>query len=143
MNDARLIPLSHLELDLPAPVTGWLVELDRRHMTVITDDIGRACITHADARQLFAEHLEAQAHANRVRAEADREAVRRDREFRAQLNPGIRWHDMPGGGHLLPVAALTAAAREAEPHRETVLDHALSGEQGIWFHPLPTEAEDS
>jgi hypothetical protein len=45
-----LIPLSHLALDLPAPTTGWPVELDRRGIEVVTDDIGRKAISRADAK---------------------------------------------------------------------------------------------
>jgi hypothetical protein len=52
------IPLSHLELDLPAPTTGWLIELDRRGISVITDDIGRQAISRDDARRLITEKHE-------------------------------------------------------------------------------------
>ena len=52
------VPLSVLELDLPAPTTGWLIELDRRHIPIILDDLGRRAISRDDARVLLAEQRE-------------------------------------------------------------------------------------
>ena len=48
-------PLSHLELDLPAPVEGWAVFLAGRGVEVTLDDIGRMSVSRGDARQLLIE----------------------------------------------------------------------------------------
>ena len=45
------VPLSHLELDLPAPVAGWPAFLAARGVEVTLDDIGRMSISRDDARQ--------------------------------------------------------------------------------------------
>jgi hypothetical protein len=55
-----LIPLSHLELDLPAPPLGWPIELDRRGISVVLDDLGRKSISRDNAKMLFAEQSEAE-----------------------------------------------------------------------------------
>ena len=131
---ADLIPLSHLELDLPAPATGWLIELDRRGIPVLTDDIGRSAIARDDARQLLDEQREAEARAREVVARAERQAVERDRQFRAQLNPGIPWFDLPPGATAAEVWA--QAERDARPRRRSVLEDALEGTGSMEYHPI-------
>jgi hypothetical protein len=56
-----LIPLSHLELDVPAPVGGWNHYLAECGIQVLEDDIGRAAISRMDAKRLLAERREAEA----------------------------------------------------------------------------------
>jgi hypothetical protein len=92
-----LISLSHLELDLAAPPLGWLIELDRRHIQVVTDDLGRASISGADARQLFAEQRENEARAREVAARQEQQAIEADQRWRATLHPGVHWTAIPDG----------------------------------------------
>ena len=40
----ELVPLSVLQLDLPAPATGWNAFLAERHIPVRLDDLGRDSI---------------------------------------------------------------------------------------------------
>ena len=79
------IPLSHLELDLPAPITGWLIELDRRGIQVVSDDIGRPSVSRDNARVLIAEHHQNEARKARMREEAEQAAIEADQQWRAQL----------------------------------------------------------
>jgi len=89
MND-ELIPLSVLELDLPAR-DGWSLELTG--VTVVVDDVGRRSVSRDDARRLIAEHrawiAREEERLRRHREETERRAVEREREFRAQLHPGL------------------------------------------------------
>jgi hypothetical protein len=85
MHDASPVPLSVLELDLPAPAEGWHVYLAGRGVEVTLDDIGRAAISRADARQVFDERREAEARRREKAAELERQAVVRDQQRRAQI----------------------------------------------------------
>jgi hypothetical protein len=136
MNDARLIPISHLELDLPAPTTGWLIELDRRHITVIDDDLGRKAISRSDARQLFGEHLEDEARRNRHREETERRAIEADQRFRSQIAAGIPFDAVPAGMTAAELMMASDPMSEGS-RRESVLEHALAHQAGaIVYHPL-------
>jgi hypothetical protein len=55
LGPAELVPLSVLELDLPAPGDGWAAHLAHRGVEIVLDDIGRAAVARSDARMLFAE----------------------------------------------------------------------------------------
>lgn len=119
------IPLSHLELDLPAPPLGWMLELDRRGIQVITDDLGRLAISREDARTLIVEHNANEARRREVAAENERQAVERDRQFRAQLGRGVHWLDMPPNIH--PAAAMLAADEDSRVSvREQLLQQELA-----------------
>ena len=114
MND-ELVPLSVLELDLPAPVEGWTAYLADRDIRIVLDDLGRAAVARSDARQLFDENREREAQAREHAAEVERQAIEADRQWRAQLNPGVSgirflmvWH---------PAAAMLQAAHDAQPRR--------------------------
>jgi hypothetical protein len=132
----ELIPLSVLELDLPAPAAGWLIELDRRGIEVVTDDLGRASITRADARQLFDEHREAEARAREVAARQERQAIEADRQWREQLPSGTPWWQLPVGVSAAEVWA--KAEKDAKPKRRTPLEDALAG-GGMVYRPLQDE----
>jgi hypothetical protein len=130
-----LIPLSHLELDLPAPTTGWLIELDRRGIEVVVDDVGRKSISRADARLLLDEQRENEARAREVAERNERQAIEADRQRRAQLSPGVPWYEIPAD--LLPVQAMTAAARDESPRRRNpLLDFIDNPHGGAVFHPI-------
>jgi hypothetical protein len=45
---ADVIPLSVLQLDLDAPVEGWLVHLNAKGVEVTLDDLGRMSIARVD-----------------------------------------------------------------------------------------------
>jgi hypothetical protein len=57
----ELIPLSYVALDHPEPGGGWDAYLTVRNIPVLTDDLGRASISRADAKQLFIERRENEA----------------------------------------------------------------------------------
>jgi hypothetical protein len=138
----ELIPLSVLALDLPEPpASGWDVYLTGRGIEVVTDDIGRPAISRADAKQLIDEKQQGEAHAREVAARQEREAVERDRAFRAALPTGLHWTDIPVG---VSAAELWAAAeKDARPRRRSVLEDALSNEGTILHIIGPTPDGDA
>jgi hypothetical protein len=134
------VPLSHLELDLPAPVEGWGVFLAGRGVEVTLDDIGRMSVSRGDARQLLIEQREAEVRRREKAAESERQAVERDRAWRAQLGGGIPANAIPDG--VAPAAAMLQAAVDARPRRTSVLQEALAGE-ALTFHPIgPAAVEE-
>jgi hypothetical protein len=141
MDPADLIPLSHLSLDLPVPAAGWLIELERRGIEVVVDDIGRRSVARDVARMLIAEQAEAEMRRREVMARVELAAEEKDRQFRAQLHPGIPWHRMPDPGGLLPVMQMTAAAKDAQPRRTPSQNEWLFGEvdDTMVYHELPQE----
>ena len=137
---ADLIPLSYLELDLPAPVKGWAVFLAGRGVEVTLDDIGRMSVSRGDARQLLTEQREVGVRRRAKAAELERQAVERDRAWRAQIGGGIPAYAIPDG--VAPAAAMLHAAVDARPRRTSVLQEALAGE-ALTFHPIgPAAAEE-
>ena len=104
---ADLIPISHLELDLPAPVEGWAVFLAGRGVEVTLDDIGRMSVSRGDARQLLTERRQAEVRRREKAAELERQAVEHDRQRRAQLWGGIPAYAIPPG--VAPAAAMLQA----------------------------------
>jgi hypothetical protein len=135
-----LIPISQLELDLPAPSVGWLIELDRRHVTVLTDDIGRPAIARSDARQLFDEHREAEARRREAAERREREAIEANRLWRSQVWTGLPADSLPVG--VGAGAAMAQAARDDQPKRQSPMEEALSGES-MTYHAWPNEDESS
>ena len=57
----KLIPLSHLSLDLGEPIVGWAASLSEHGIELLEDDIGRKAISREDARTLMAESRKAEA----------------------------------------------------------------------------------
>jgi hypothetical protein len=137
---ADLIPLSALALDLDAPAEGWPVFLADRHLEIVLDDLGRSAISRDAARRLFDERRENEVRARELAERQEREAVARDQEWRARLPRGVPWYEVPDG--VLPVVAMTAADRAAQPKRATVLQEALSGES-MTFHRFGTAENES
>ena len=76
------VPLSVLELDLPAPTIGWAAGLAEKGIGTALDDLSRLCVARVDARRLFDEHREAEVRRREVMARIEREAEEKDREFR-------------------------------------------------------------
>jgi hypothetical protein len=133
----EVIPLSVLQLDLGEPSTGWASHLADRDIEIVLDDLGRASVARSDARQLFDERREAEAHAREVAARQEREAVERDRAFRAALPTGLHWTDIPVGATAADLWA--ANEKDARPKRRTVLQDALEAGGGLVFHPIRDE----
>jgi hypothetical protein len=138
-HDADLVPLSHLELDLPAPPIGWAAGLAEKAIDIVTDDLGRLAVSRADARRLFEEKREAEQRAREMAERNERQAILRDQEFRRRLHKGTPWHQMPAGA--LPAAVVLQQARDAEPKRLSPLQEALAGES-LTFHPLPSSGDE-
>jgi hypothetical protein len=135
-----VIPLSHLELDLAAPVEGWRPFLAAGNIEVLSDDVGRLSISRGDARQLFDECRENEARAREVAARQELQAIEADRRWRSQLPRGLSWLDIPDG--VLPAVTMTAFDRAAQPKRRSVLEDSLS-RSGTVFHPFPAPDEDA
>jgi hypothetical protein len=130
-----LIPLSHLALDLvDAPASGWTVWLAERGIAVAFDDLGRPSIARADAKQLLDDQRQNEIRRQDLAAQTERELVERDRAWRATLHPGLPWYEVPPG--VLPVVAMTEAAKAEQPKRRTVLQDALDGGETT-MHILP------
>jgi hypothetical protein len=131
---AELIPLSVLELDLAAPVHGWAAYLTGRDVEVTLDDIGRLSVSRDVARMLLTERSEAEAEEARKRQEIERRLIEQDQLRQAQIWGGIPADMIPIG--VSPAQAMVAAEKHARPRRKSPLEHALSNEGGIVFHPL-------
>ena len=135
------IPLSVLELDLPAPAVGWLVELDRRGIQVVDDDIGRPSISRDDAKMLLHEQREVEARRREMAAEAERQAIEADRAFRATLNKGVEWWRLPD--NMAPGDAMALAAAQSDRQKsvqEELLEEEFGGPQtSMVYRPWPNE----
>jgi hypothetical protein len=134
----NLIPLSYLELDLPAPAD-WSAFLAAREIEITIDDVGRAAITRPDARRLFDEHREHEAKARERAAEVERAAVEADRLRRAQIYKGVPADAVPVG--VTPSAAMLQAAHDAQPRRTSLLEEAFSNPGQTTIHSLPRPDE--
>jgi hypothetical protein len=131
----ELIPLSYVALDHPEPGGGWDAYLTVRNIPVLTDDLGRASISRADAKQLFIERRENEARAREVAAEAERRAVEQDRVRRAQIWKGVPADAIPVG--VSAGDAMAQAAKDSQPKRKSLLEDAFAGESV--FHPFQGE----
>jgi hypothetical protein len=137
---AELVPLSHLQLDLPAPGGGWATFLADRGISITIDDIGRASVSRSDARQLVTEQREAEVQRREKAAEFERQAVESDQRRRAQIYAGIPAAAIPDGVH--PARAMLEASRDARrTRRVSPLQEALSGE-GMTFHPIQSSPDE-
>jgi ParB-like chromosome segregation protein Spo0J len=140
--DSRLIALSHLALDLEVPAAGWRAYLADRGVAVVVDDLGRPSITRGAARELITEHQrqhrENEARKARVREEAEARAIAADQQFRAQLNTGIPWYEIPAG--VTAAEMWAQQEKDSRPKRRTVLEDALAGDGSLIYHPLQDES---
>jgi hypothetical protein len=133
----HLIPLSVLELDLPAPQLGS--HLAGRGVEITLDDIGRLSVSRDVARMLLNEHREAEAEQARRRAEVEQRLIEQDQLRQAQIWRGIPASHIPDG--LAPAQAMFAAERESQPRRRSVVEDALAG-GGAVFHPIQHVADE-
>ena len=130
-----LIPVSHLELDLPTPTIGWSAGLAEKGISTVRDDLGRLCVARADARRLFDEHREGEARRREAMQLQEQAAVEADRAFRAALHPGIPWFALPVGVSYGQAAAAAEAA--AQPQRVPSRGEWLFGETDTMvFHSM-------
>jgi hypothetical protein len=117
------IPISHLELDLPAPgFGGWKVFLAEHDIAIVEDDLGRPSIARSDARQLFTEHREAE---QRQREAIARRDVELEKLRQSRLRPGIPADRIPAG--IAPAVFITQSDRDERPRRRSFLEDALDG----------------
>jgi hypothetical protein len=138
----ELIPLSILELDLPAPGNGWAAGLAEHGIAIVLDDLGRASIPRAAARELFEARRASEAKAREMAAANEQAAIERDREFRAALPKGKAWYEVPAGVH--PATALLAEVKAAQPRRTPTQTEWLFGLQdtgGVIHEPAVPEDE--
>jgi hypothetical protein len=111
--------------DLPAPTIGWAAGLAERGISVVLDDMGRLPVSRDDARRLFTEKRQAEERAREMAEANERQAIEADRQWRAGLHLGVPWYEVPPG--VLPVVAMTQAAKAEQPRRCTLLEDAFAG----------------
>jgi hypothetical protein len=63
------IPVSHLSLDLPEPISGWARSLAERGVEIVRDDLGRPSIPRRVLGELLADDREREARLAAQRAE--------------------------------------------------------------------------
>jgi hypothetical protein len=130
LKPADPVPLSHLALDLEQqPAEGWVAYLANHGIAIAFDDLGRRCISRADAKRLLEQQRLNEIRRQDVMARAELAAIEADRKFRAGLHPGIPWYEMPPG--VLPVEAMTQSAKDARPRR--------TPSHGEWLFSDPDE----
>ena len=135
------ISLVELELSLDAPVEGWYNFLAARSVEVTLDDIGRMSIARVDARRLLTEKREREAEQARQRKLAEAKAVADDQLRRSQIWGGVPAEALPVG--VSASSVMLQAARDAQPKRQSVLQHALANSGELVFHPITPEDESA
>ena len=100
---------------------------------VLSDDLGRRCVSREVARDLFSEREEQALRWREMQARLDAEAAEA-----AARNPvwgGIPAGQIPDG--VAPALAMLTAAKDAGPRRQSVLEHALQDRDGaIEYFPI-------
>jgi hypothetical protein len=134
-----LIPLSVLQLDLPAPSGGWDAFLAGRGIAIVSDDIGRKSVSRGDARMLLDEQHEAEARKREVAERQERQAIEADRVRRASIWGGVPATAIPEG--VSAASAMLTAAHDARPRRRSVLEDALSN-SGTTLHSFQSTPDD-
>ena len=137
----ELIPLSHFELDHPQPPEGWSNFLGRRGITLRPDHIGRDAISGHDAQVLLHEQRANEIRVAKLRQLQEQLAVEADQLRRAQIWQGIPADHLPVGAS--PASVMLAATKDAQPKRQSVLQHALSNTEEMVFHPIRDEGDAS
>jgi hypothetical protein len=134
------VPLSELERDLPVPVDGWAAELGRRGVEVVEDDLGRAAVDRVTARLLFTEARENEARVARHRLEVEQLAIAADAARRAAIPRGVPVVGAALAEVSAPERLMLADPPDREQQRESVLQHALSGRDGLVYTPVAEDA---
>jgi hypothetical protein len=99
---------------------------------VTLDDLGRRAVSRETARRLFADRAAAQ-----VRWREAQE--RQEAAYAEQAAANRPWAGLPIGSDHDGVSAaslMLAAAKDARPRRQSVLQHALSNEGAIEYRPV-------
>ena len=99
---------------------------------VTLDDLGRRCVSREVARGLFSEREEQALRWRELQARLDAEAA----EEAARNRP---WAGIPAGSFpddVSPAAAMMQADRDAQPRRQSPLEHALENSGVIEYHPI-------
>jgi hypothetical protein len=115
-----------LELDLSAPPLGWNFYLAGRGVEITLDDIGRAAISRADARQLLDEHREAEARNREVMERREQQFIQQDQLRRATLPTGIPAGLVPDG--MTGAEAMLLAGESSGPRAKSVREQLLERE---------------
>jgi hypothetical protein len=137
------IPLSVLSLDLDEPPCGWVAYLNNVGVEIAEDSIGRSAVSSADANMLIAEHRAAEAVKAEMRAAAEKRAIEADQQFRAQLGAGVPASAIPAGmTYAEAVLSAELDSQSYRPRRASVVEDLLSND-GITFHPIQHEADES
>jgi hypothetical protein len=137
---AEPVPLSVLALDLAdAPAGGWTVWLAERGIAVGFDDIGRPAVAREDARKLLDDQRQNEIRRQDQMVRQEAAAIEQDRAWRASLPRGIPWHQLPDPA-VLPVMQMTAAAKDAQPKRRSLLEDAFAGTPSAMYIDPPTPA---
>jgi hypothetical protein len=129
------IPLSVLGLDIDEPGNGWAAGLADRRISVVLDDLGRACIARADARRLFEGKRAAEQKAREITARNDAKLEGHRAVFR-----GLPADQIPAG--MTAAEALMAGDPDLRPRRKSAAASFLDGDSMV-MHPIhePAEAE--
>ena len=100
---------------------------------VLSDDLGRRCVSREVARDLFSEREEQALRWREMQARLDAEAAEAARAN--PVSPGIPAG--PDSDGATAVARMLAAARDSLPKRQSVLEHALQDRDGaIEYFPI-------
>jgi hypothetical protein len=134
------IPLSVLALDLPSPVEGWPAFLAGHGISIAFDDLGRRCISRADAKRLLDVQRQDEIRRQDLMARNEAEAVEKDRQRRAALPKGLAWHEVPVG--MTPAEAMVAGDPGVGPRRKSAAASFLDGEAMV-MHPIREPLEDT
>jgi hypothetical protein len=144
VDPAELIPLSVLQLDLPAPGEGWDAYLTSRGVSITIDDVGRPAIARTDARMLIAEQREREVRQAEHRARQEAAAIEADQRFRARLGHGIPSDVVPHGMTYAEAAALAELDRVPySPRASLVADVLDNSADTMVFHPYPQLDDES
>jgi hypothetical protein len=118
-----------------------MIELDRRGIEVVADDLGRLAVSRDDARTLIAEQRENERRARAAAAEAERQAIERDQRRLAAVWTGVPAVDLPYG--VSAAGAMLAADKAARPRRQSVLEESLSNSGTFTYHPIQSGGNES
>jgi hypothetical protein len=135
-----LISVSVLALDLPAPtVGGWHAYLAAKGIRVVSDDVGRDCVSRGDAARLFGEKREDEVRRAALARLAEQEAVEDDQRRRALIWKGLPADAMPSDAS--PASVMLQAAKDARPRRQSMVEAAFAND-GTVMHTFNGEPED-
>jgi hypothetical protein len=127
----ELIPVSVIRLDFDEPTDGLDLELARRGVEVVLDDLGRRSIAKEAARMLLAEQAASEERRRQLEAQRGEAAAARP----------------PGGVPAVPGASafesmIAGSPPDTPTRRVSLLEDALSNPGGMTYRPLGEEEAD-